>query len=789
LNNYSPNSLTFLCINKGFANGSLLGATPNLSVVHGGVGDSVVNDRFCGPNEIGQTWDGFGKTNPFYPAGAGHNDRVRICSQFTYQASVPYCPTGNKGSDIGLPQYQCYQTQAPAPCPSGYTYNSSNNICEQRTVKENIYTCPSSYVDIGGTPPCIRYVSPISTCLAGFTYSGTQCEQRIVKENINVCPSGYTDDGGTPPCIRYTPASGSNCPTGYTLNGVQCEQRTTKENISVCPSGYTDDGGTPPCVKVTVIGSRTITVAPTAGYFGFPTNSASPQDFEMGKKHYLHLVECSEYSSASNISTFNINSAGRLANTGVFNVPSITASCVSPQTINNANVQSLDILANRYLHLVECFQTYTNGDIQTFNTSVPNQINNTIVNNLASITPSCTSNKPINSSSVETINLFGNRYLHLVECFESSVAGDKNTFNIDSPNRSANTTANNNPTFTPICSSPNSITQSVVGNFDMLDTSRGYGYIEYKMTSNQNAFGLYGTNASLTGNFGNVISGGENSIDIITCSSRYPNNWQINLTLTDAELRSDQDFTCNYQPKICPIVFYDLNADGIQSTGEGNVSGQTISLYRENGIDLVSSIITDTAGNTCFNSIAGGGNIYKIIDPNPLTIYNTTGGQIRQVSVASNNVRTNVKFGYTNGILTLATPPSVSFPTINTSSSPQTVCTSINPIVVLDTRISQTGWSVTGVVDNFYAANNNNTLSVVNKFRSSPGSVSVISGLTGPQGGVNKTVTATDDAFTVFSVNSGQGRGNYSINQDICQDLDPYTATGSYTTVITYTII
>jgi SdrD B-like domain/WxL domain surface cell wall-binding len=323
----------------------------------------------------------------------------------------------------------------------------------------------------------------------------------------------------------------------------------------------------------------------------------------------------------------------------------------------------------------------------------------------------------------------------------------------------------------------------------MLDTTRGYGFIEYKIKSVSTAVGLYGTNVTMTGNFGTITAEAQRTIDIIGCGTRNPTNWQRNLTLGDAELRSDQDFTCNFTPKICPVVFNDLDNDGIQSVNETNVGGQTISLYREDGVTLVTTIVTNAAGTVCFDSIAGGGAIYKVENPNPITPYNTTGGNLKTVTIGSNDAITVVKFGFSSGTLALSVPVSVAFPASTTSSVTQTRCTEINPIQVTDTRGDQPGWSVTAVVDNFADLTNTKTLLVANKFRSEPGTLTVISGLSGPQVGNSKTVASPTDAFTLMSVGAGQGKGVYRLNQSICQILDPYTVSGDYRTIITFTII
>jgi uncharacterized repeat protein (TIGR01451 family) len=659
------------------------------------------------------------------------------------------------------------------------------HYCVSPNVNQNVKivsgACPSNYTfnsDTGstGNSICIKTLIP-----------GTPNTTPTTN-----CPPGYTNVGGTLPCINYTPFTGSSCPSGYTLNGSQCEQKTAKVTSNTCPSGFTDNGGSPPCFASTAAATNTgsIALAPTTGYFGTPPNATGPQDLEAGKKHYLQFVECFESSANTTVNTFNIDSVGRSTNTSATNAPTLIPSCASTQTVGFSYVQTVILTGNKYLHLVECYETLPGSDINTFNINSSNRTSNIATSNTSALTPSCISNQTINSSNIRTLQTFENRYLHIVECFESTTLGDINTFNIDSQNHTANSAANNNPTLVPECTSTNNnIIQSAVQTFDLLDTTRGYGYIEYKIKSLPTAVGLYGTNVSMTGNFGTVTAGAEKTIDIIGCGSRNPSNWQINLTLGDAELRSDQDFTCNFTPKICPVVFNDLDNDGIQSANETNVAGQTISLYREDGTTLVTTIVTNTSGNVCFDSVAGGGAVYKVTNPNPITPYNTTGGNIKTVSIGSNDAVTTVKYGYSSGTLSLSVPLSVSFPSSTTSQYLQTICTDINPIQVTDTRGDQPGWSVTGVVDNFANSGNTKTLNIANKFSSAPGALTIVSGLSGPQVGINKTVASTTDPFTVMSAGAGQGKGVYRLNQSVCQILEPYTISADYQTIITYTII
>jgi uncharacterized repeat protein (TIGR01451 family) len=537
-----------------------------------------------------------------------------------------------------------------------------------------------------------------------------------------------------------------------------------------------------------LVSATGFSVSPAAGFYGNPTNSSNQMDLEIGKKHFLHLVECFQSTTTSNIGTFNIDSSSLTNNSTVSNANTLIPICASNNAISGSFIQTLDLAGNKYLHLTECLEI-AGSDTNSFNISSLSRSTNTVANNSTVHTPNCTSSQTITSSISKNIQLFGNRFIHLVECVEISGTGDINSFNLDSPGRTTSTTSNNSNSLAPTCSSTVNVSETVVQTFDTLDSTRGYGYVEYKIKANTTALGLYSSSATMTGSFGSLTASSPQSIDIISCNGLNPSLWERNVTLSDAELRSDQDFTCNYTPKICPVVFNDLNADGIQSSNETNVSGQTIQLYREDGLALVTSLVTDAAGLVCFNTVAGGGTVYKITNPNPLTPTLTTLSNTLTTVVGSNNLTSTLKFGYSLGILTLTVPPTVVFPPTVISSTSSTRCVEVNPIQVLDSRSDQPGWSVTGVVEDFTVPQSNKTLLVANKFTSSPGTVTTIIGQSGPQVGNSRTVTSTTDPFTVVTSGAGQGKGTYRVNQSLCQIVDPYSQSGSYQSVITYTII
>jgi SdrD B-like domain len=548
-------------------------------------------------------------------------------------------------------------------------------------------------------------------------------------------------------------------------------QSTTGTTISdTLPSGFTYTTGSikncyadGACVTLsdTLVSGNNIQVAPLSGYYGYSTN-ATTTNLELGRKRYVKLQTDDISSTAYSDVTCNL----RADNNAAFGSPSFCGG--SDEYKDSMNI---DILGSRYIKLQTDDKS---GDVYSERTC-----NLRADNNAAFGSPVFCDNRNNRLESMVT-DILGNRYLKLQTDSLSSVINSERTCNL----RSDNSPAFGTPVF---CTGRDTSTFQMTT--DLYDGARGYGYIEYEMRSGSTQTGITGTSATMAGSFGSVTDNTSNTIDLIDCTYKYPSNWILNVTLNDAELRTDQDFTCNYNPKICPHVFVDIDANGIQGSGEANVSGQTINLYRADGTTLVSTLVTDSGGNVCFDSIAGGATVYNITNPNPLTAFNSTGGDTQQATIASNDATTIIRFGYTSGSLSLTVPPSVTFPTKSTSSKTETSCTDINPIEVIDTRIGQPGWSVTAVVEDFVVDNSTLTLRVADKFTGTPGSVTTVIGASGPQAGNAKTVTSTTDPFTVITAGSGDGRGTYRINEGICQQLDPYTPTAAYHTVITFTII
>jgi uncharacterized repeat protein (TIGR01451 family) len=564
-----------------------------------------------------------------------------------------------------------------------------------------------------------------------------------------------------------------------------------------------------------------LAAGPTAGFLGV-ANTATTSFLDLGRFQYLktagfqtlNLDSCDIWVTNNVASTANClptNSAKKqVLSTGNTNVPTsfdLPSGTVNTQSLSGYRYIKAGALANLDLDTCDIWTTNNASEIYNANGGTSCAASGGVATFVDTGNNTNTTQNDLPRSTVNTIDIVGNRYIRTGVYQDFAL----DTCDIWATNLPLELNNNSNPlcqlpgfATAPVISLDTNVTTGTqvkvielprnVGNMatiDTLDSTRGYGYLEYTMLVPATSVGLYGTNAAITGNFGTLSTSSTTTIDSISCSYRFPTGWlRTNITLSDAELRTDQDFTCNFHPRICPKVFVDVNGDGIKNGSDSFVANQTIFLYREDGTTLVFTLQTDAAGLLCFPDVAGLGTVYKVTSANPLTTFNTTGGNTKSVTTASADSINDVLFGYSNGSLTLSVPPAVTFPSKNTTSITQTTCTNISPIQVTDTRFANSGWSLTAVVDNFQVPSDyTKTLAVGNHFTGTPGSLSVTSGDTGPQPGSAHTVSNPFDPFTVATGPIGNAKGIYTIPEGICQVLDPFTVNGAYQTTITFTLI
>jgi hypothetical protein len=150
-----------------------------------------------------------------------------------------------------------------------------------------------------------------------------------------------------------------------------------------------------------------------------------------------------------------------------------------------------------------------------------------------------------------------------------------------------------------------------------------------------------------------------------------------------------------------------------------------------------------------------------------------------------------VFFGYANGALILNVPPFIALPTLKIASVDAFTTADISPIQVIDTRLSNPGWTLTATISDFVARDQNAfSIPVSNKFRNLPGSIVSNSGQTGGLAvGDQKTITSTSDPMSIFRGNSGASLGDFQISTNIRLTVPAFSRSANYETQYVYTII
>jgi len=318
----------------------------------------------------------------------------------------------------------------------------------------------------------------------------------------------YDNDGSA----AETGASlSTTIPDGFTLNGGSTQvcsnpstTNPTSPNSSELECAASNEGS--------VWSGSDLQVSPTAGLFG-QSNGLTSGILEMGKKRYINLHECTYNSVATPLEFFIHNAdagnAAFRAGTNASNSADGAVSCGSgiAGTWNNqaigSSVQAIDLLGNRYLNLHECTYNSVATPLEFFihNADAGNAAfrAGTNASNSADGAVSCGSgiagtwNNQAVGSSVQAIDLLGNRYLNLHECTYNSVATPTEFFvhNVDAGNASlrAGTNASNSADGAVSCGSGiagtwnNQAVGSSVQAIDLLDATRGHGYVEYALTA------------------------------------------------------------------------------------------------------------------------------------------------------------------------------------------------------------------------------------------------------------------------------------------------------------------
>jgi hypothetical protein len=249
----------------------------------------------------------------------------------------------------------------------------------------------------------------------------------------------------------------------------------------------------------------TLTISPTAGLLTQST-SATSGILQVGEFKYLNLDDCSYYGTAhdqllySVPATPNANfSAGTTASDTAQSSPmcGVGTAGYAPQALNSG-VENIPLLGNRYLNLDQCAYT-SPTDSAVFDTPTGNagyDAYSTASNSLAAL--SCGAGLPFPAyalqalnSGIDNVDLLGNTVLNLEQCVYDGSAANALTYIGSTPNSptfDAATGASNATVSSPTCGPgaggyPFQALNSGVENVNLVDTTRGQGFVQFDMTA------------------------------------------------------------------------------------------------------------------------------------------------------------------------------------------------------------------------------------------------------------------------------------------------------------------
>lgn len=303
-------------------------------------------------------------------------------------------------------------------------------------------------------------------------------------------------------------------PSGFSLQG---------GSTKICLNPSTTNPSSPNASEQTCASSAEgsvwsgsdLQISPSAGFYG-ESNGSTSGTTSFGRKRYFNLQQCLYYkpsvgdyftlvNDASNNSFFR--STTNVANTAGASCVGVGSGSSTSYTISgHSGVKSLGLLGNRYVNLHQCtfINQVADDNLTVFNDASGNAAfrSGTNSSNTADATRSCTAgggNYTLQSghSGVQVLDLLSNRYLNLHQCvYGSSAVADIFTTatNVSSSaSFDAGTNASNTQDTTESCGAGGGSNNFAprtgdngVSSFDLLDTTRGAGYVQYALTAPEN---------------------------------------------------------------------------------------------------------------------------------------------------------------------------------------------------------------------------------------------------------------------------------------------------------------
>jgi uncharacterized repeat protein (TIGR01451 family) len=308
-------------------------------------------------------------------------------------------------------------------------------------------------------------------------------------------------------------------------------------------------------------GGTNLSISPSAGFFGNSTTATSG-NLVPGRKKYFSISQCAFYYLTTDIVSghrFNVGSggfSGPITNPTFTNTQVTDTTCYLPDSNwlyrGGTNIANVDVTGKRYVSFGQCayyFPTgnnYTGGQIFFNGSQNDGSTYNPFASNSPYIGGGCTGDSVtyyswsgINNINFDVIN---NRYLHIAECYYYISSDILGGFVADAGGYGPNYdpyTDNKATSYTNNCKPVSGASEyfSVhYQNVDMLDTARGYGYIQYAMTmGNTIAGGTYGSTATLfdtdtTKEFTDQTSGSNTNITIASLNATLTKQYSVDGT-------------------------------------------------------------------------------------------------------------------------------------------------------------------------------------------------------------------------------------------------------------------
>jgi hypothetical protein len=295
-------------------------------------------------------------------------------------------------------------------------------------------------------------------------------------------PSGFTlVPGTTEVCLN----PGTTDPTNPTSE-LECNTNTGSANAPDDQGGAIDEAA--------VWSGSNLTVSPTAGLFGQPTDETSGP-LAVGMAKYLNMDQCVYTNSTTN----NFTSIVPLPGNPLFNADTNAADTATPTSCGpggggytpqgGTGVANYPLLGQAYFNLAQCYYTVP---VTAWN-SPGGGGSNTDENptNSDTVTPACGSGEAASNSGILSMALLDNQYINLDEC---TYVGPTQSYSsaLDVANTGGDFDAGSNISTTPqttdtcgpgISGWPLNSADSGVLSLDYLDSTRGQGFIQWQMTA------------------------------------------------------------------------------------------------------------------------------------------------------------------------------------------------------------------------------------------------------------------------------------------------------------------